>query len=454
MDSRNGWYYVQRIAVALTTILAIYSVQKTNSDAKGFAFLSILFNWSFFLITFISCSVFCDSVTEEKEQGTLPLIMMTGTRPVSYLSAKFFSKSSHLLSLLLILIPPTLFAVTMGGVTLSQILFLYGYLIFWFLLCGSICFWMSVLFSERKEVISVSIPLIVILVIIMAYSGISPFQRIHLILNTPKPDLASFKEILLLIPFCIYLFRSSCKNLQYAVIAPIKFLDEYRDRVKASNLKIKHNPQVRLRKKVRYQNKNVIKTRDEFLIPVKSLMGEGLKNAEPLAIIVFIITLPFMLSLFIAWLLFGPFILVWQRVIDVFALEIEENTLTSLYLLPMSTEELLEEKIKAATPYMGIYLVYGLFAFPLLILAVAIPSLNITFIIIFSAALYKTLIYTTILIVLKAKEMVKVTSFSVCFFLIIIFFSIPYVSMFFLPAFIGLKKLCIREMAKIAEIND
>ena len=171
MDSRNGWYYVQRIAICLTAILAIYNVQSMNSGAKGYALLFFLFHSSVFLITFISCSVFGNSVVEEKEQGVLPLIMMTGTSPFSYLSAKFSSKSGHMLFLLMILIPPTLFAVTMGGVNYIQIFSLFAYLVFWFLFCGSLCFWMSVLFSEKKEVVSISGPLIVIILILLQLSS-------------------------------------------------------------------------------------------------------------------------------------------------------------------------------------------------------------------------------------------------------------------------------------------
>lgn len=454
MDSRNGWYYAQRIAIALTAVLAIYSVQMMDSGAKGYAFLSMLFYWSFFLITFISCSIFGDSITEEKEQGILPLVMMTGTKPATYLSAKFLSKTNHLLFLLLILIPPTIFAVTMGGVSLSQIVFLYVYLLFWFLFCGSICFWLSVLFSEKKEVRIISGPLIVIIMTAMAFAGISPFQRISFILNNPSPPILEFKEFFLIIPICIYLFISACRNMNFGILFPIKFFDEYLDRVKAANLKIKHNPQVRLRKKVNYYRKDIIKARDEFLIPVKSLWGDGLKNAEALSVIVFIVAIPFIFPFFVAWMCFGPFILVWKRVIDVFSLEIEENTLTSLCMLPMSTEELLDAKVKAATPYMGVYLVYGFFSFPLLIVAVSLPSLHISLIIACSVFLYYSLIYITVLITLKAKDMVKATSFSICFFTIMLFFFTPFLSFFFIPLSKYLKKLCVKEINKIAEISD
>ena len=454
MDSRNGWYYVQRIAVALSTVLAISTVQGIDSGAKGFSFLYMLFYGSLFLITFISCSVFGDSITEEKEQGILPLVMMTGTSPASYLTAKFCSKTNHMFSLLFILLPPTLFAVTMGGVTSTQVIFLYIYLTFWFFFCGSICFWLSVLFSEKKEVIIISIPFILILSTLMSYTGISPFQRINFILNTPYPKFFDFKEFLMIVPICLYLFWSSCQNLQYGVMFPIRFMDEYKDRIKSSNLRIKHNPHVQLRKKIRFMRKNTIKSRDEFLIPVKSLFGDGLTQAEPLAVIVFIITLPFMISLFISWLILGSFILVWLRVVDVFSLEIEENTFTSLFLLPMSAEELLAEKIKAATPYMGVYLVYGLFAFPLLILALAAASLNLTFLVVFAAPLYMSLIYITILVTLRAQDMLKVTSFTICFFIIILYITIPYLSIIFLPGMYFLKKACVKEMTKLAEISD
>jgi len=242
--------------------------------------------------------------------------------------------------------------------------------------------------------------------------------------------------------------------MQYAVMFPIKFLDNYRDRIKAINRNIKYNPQVRLRKKLIYGRKDIIKKRDEVLIPVKSLLGSGLQQAEPLAIIVFIVTLPFMLGLFLSWLFFGPFILVWQRVIEVFSLEMEENTLTCLYLLPISTEELLEEKIKSATPYMGIYLVFGLFSFPLFLIAISIQSFHLSLIVLLSYFLYRALIYITILTVLKAKDMIKVTSLCVCLFVILLYLTVPFLSVLFYPAVHLLKKGCIQEISKIAEIND
>ena len=90
--------------------------------------------------------------------------------------------------------------------------------------------------EEKKEVVSISGPLIVILLILLQYAGFSPFQRVSLILNDPNPPIFSFYECLTIIPISIYLFYSSCKNMQYAVMFPIKFLDNYRDRIKPQQI--------------------------------------------------------------------------------------------------------------------------------------------------------------------------------------------------------------------------
>ena len=322
MDSRNGWYYGQKVVIALTAILSIYTIQGSTGWTKGYLLLTILLYWAFFFITFMSCSIFGSSITDEKEQGVLPLVMMTGISSHSYLTAKFISKASQISSLLITLIPPTIFSVTLGGVNLNQVILLYIYLIFWFLFCGSICFWMSVLFSEKKEVFFISTPLMIILVICMGYAGISPLQRINNVLNNPAMNILDFYEFLFLIPLIIYLFISSCRNLHFGILFPIKFLEEYLEKIKKSQHRIHSGSAHLLRPRKRYLNQLDLVTKDDRYIPIRPVMGYGLSNADTFSVLLFILTLPFTMGFFIFWIIAGPVVFTWLRIVAVFTHEL------------------------------------------------------------------------------------------------------------------------------------
>ncbi|MCM8543037.1 MAG: hypothetical protein NE328_22410 [Lentisphaeraceae bacterium] len=101
MDSRNGWYYGQRIAIALVVVLTIYVARSTSGGAKGLALVTTLFHSCLILTTFACASIFSSAVTNDKENGTLPLIMMTGIKSSSYIFSIFVSKLFQLNSLIL-----------------------------------------------------------------------------------------------------------------------------------------------------------------------------------------------------------------------------------------------------------------------------------------------------------------------------------------------------------------
>ena len=454
VDGRNGWYYAHRIVTALTMLFVFINVGDSNFGAKGYAFLYALFSFGTVVLTLISCSIFGSAVTEEKEQGILPLVMMTGISSQEYVSSKFLAKFAQVILLSSILIPPTLFAVTLGGVNTKQIVFLFSYLLIWLLLSGAISFWLSIFLSKTKEVLFLATPGVTLVALFMGYAGFFPIERIKIILNTPNISIFEFKEILFVLPAIVYLYFSSCKNLHFGILFPISFLDEYLDRVKANRLKLKYNPQVRIRRKVYYLKKFVIKAKDEAFIPVKPLMGDGLTNAEPLTVIIFIIALPFLLGLFMSWIFFGPFWLTWVRLIDVFKHEIEEKTFSSLLMLPMSREELLNEKITSAEQYVGVKIFYLLFVFPLFLMFLSIGNVHLIFLITLLPFLYKTIIYTTIIVVFRAKDMVKIICFGICALIFILYMAVPYLSIAFVIISHYLKKVCLREMELCGEISD
>ena len=72
-------------------------------------------------------------------------------------------------------------------------------------------------------------------------------------------------------------------------------------------------------------------------------------------VFVIAITIPFSLILIYYWVFLSSILFTWQRVLHAFSSEIRDQTLSSLYVLPFSTKELLKKKIESARGMMYPY---------------------------------------------------------------------------------------------------
>lgn len=102
--------------------------------APGLRFFQYLVTLNGCLIGLAGIGFFSSAITEEKEEGTLGLMQMTGISPLGILFGKLVSRLLQASLLIIIQIPFTLLAITLGGITLPQILATYSTL-----LCS--CFW-------------------------------------------------------------------------------------------------------------------------------------------------------------------------------------------------------------------------------------------------------------------------------------------------------------------------
>jgi hypothetical protein len=90
---------------------------------KGIIFLNAVF------ITLAGVSFFSSAITEEKEEHTLGLLQMAGIGPMSVLLGKSTSRLIQALMLLMVQFPFTLLSITLGGVTMQQVLAAYAALL-------------------------------------------------------------------------------------------------------------------------------------------------------------------------------------------------------------------------------------------------------------------------------------------------------------------------------------
>lgn len=127
--------HVRSRAVAVTHaglvgfILLLLFVSHGTASAVGAPGLSF-FKWVMLLnlavLTLAAVSYFASAITEEKEEGTLGLLQMTNLDPLAILLGKSTTRLCGALLLLLVQVPFTLLAVTLGGISVHQIVAAYA----------------------------------------------------------------------------------------------------------------------------------------------------------------------------------------------------------------------------------------------------------------------------------------------------------------------------------------
>src|SRR5439155_21710329 len=93
--------------------------------APGLRFFQAVVQINFFFITLAGVGYFASAITEEKEEMTLGLLRMTSLNPLSILLGKSTSRVFGAVLLLLAQFPFTLLAVSLGGVSVAQVMAVY-----------------------------------------------------------------------------------------------------------------------------------------------------------------------------------------------------------------------------------------------------------------------------------------------------------------------------------------
>jgi hypothetical protein len=148
----------------------------------GLVYVSLLFTWgrsatlgapgltlfetmaylNLLLISLAGVSFFATAITEEKEEDTLGLLKLAGLNPLSILLGKSTSRLVGANLLLLVQFPFTLLAITLGGVTLLQVLAVYCSLAAYMVLLANVGLFFSIA-CRRGGAASISTLLFLIL---------------------------------------------------------------------------------------------------------------------------------------------------------------------------------------------------------------------------------------------------------------------------------------------------
>ncbi len=130
-----GWLLLQLVFIAT-------QARRGWLGAPGLYFFQHIAWLNFVVLTMGGLGYFAAAIAEEKEEMTLGLLRMTGLNPLAILLGKSTARLTGAMLLLLVQLPFTLLAVTLGGIGVPQIIAAYAVLLaYLFLLSNLALIW-------------------------------------------------------------------------------------------------------------------------------------------------------------------------------------------------------------------------------------------------------------------------------------------------------------------------
>jgi ABC-type transport system involved in multi-copper enzyme maturation permease subunit len=142
LDMRGVSSYALRLVWMGVMMFMVWQYERTlnrgtMATALGLKMFTLVAYVNLVFVTIAAIGLFANAVTEEREDNTLPLLVMTGMTPFSLLASKGSSRLIAVIMLLAVQLPFTILSITMGGITVVQVLAAHlaiaAYLVF---ICG------------------------------------------------------------------------------------------------------------------------------------------------------------------------------------------------------------------------------------------------------------------------------------------------------------------------------
>lgn len=135
-----------RAGLAAFVLLNLSMAQVSfGSQAPGLNLFRMIVYTNIGFASLIVPMLFANAITEEKEERMLPLLQIAGVSPLTILIGKSLPRLTSVLLILVIQIPFSLLAITLGGVTFAQISACYIAIAAYILFVGSLSLWCSVI---------------------------------------------------------------------------------------------------------------------------------------------------------------------------------------------------------------------------------------------------------------------------------------------------------------------
>ena len=224
VDSKSWHNYLIRlmmlIFIGFSLIKYLFRVMTaTVLTAPGLEFFTSITFLNLVFITILGVTLFSSVITEEKEVDSLYLLLMTGLTPFTLLISKSTSKLLVGIMLIISQLPFSIMAVTLGGVSMTQVFAVYAALLSYTLLLANLSLFYSVI-SDRTFKVAIYTILTLVLffigsVISPGLSQLSPFHQVGIILTTGFSGPACSVQVGVSIIISILLFIISSLLFNY-----------------------------------------------------------------------------------------------------------------------------------------------------------------------------------------------------------------------------------------------
>lgn len=157
VDARHLSPHLMRAGLCFVVLLTLSSAQQSfSSQAPGLSFFSSIIYTNAAFASFVIPLLFANSITEEKEERTLPLLQIAGVSPLTILVGKSIPRMIAVLLIFVVQVPFSLLAVTLGGVSLLQILASYVAVAAYIIFVAFLSLWCSVIFRLTANAVGLA----------------------------------------------------------------------------------------------------------------------------------------------------------------------------------------------------------------------------------------------------------------------------------------------------------
>lgn len=146
-----------RGGLGLVVLLTLMSAQQSfASQAPGLSLFSSIIYTNAAFATFIVPMLFANAITEEKEERMLPLLQIANVSPLTILVGKSIPRMISILLIFVIQIPFSMLAITLGGVSLEQIIAGYTAVAAYIVFVAFLSLWCSVIFRLTANAVGLA----------------------------------------------------------------------------------------------------------------------------------------------------------------------------------------------------------------------------------------------------------------------------------------------------------
>ncbi len=147
VESRAMATYAKRLGLAIFIFFCLISAHLTSDlfGAAGLRFFSSVVYTTLLFVTLAGVGYFASAIAEEKEEATLGLLKMSDLNALAILLGKSTGRFLGVVMLLLAQVPFTLLAITLGGVSLGQVVAAYAAILAYLLLLCNVALFASVM---------------------------------------------------------------------------------------------------------------------------------------------------------------------------------------------------------------------------------------------------------------------------------------------------------------------